>query len=340
MLRLPTMSDDTARSQGLGRSPTVFEARVCAMGAVSSALTTGGEQIGAVLRRASAKMIDDLGARIESGKVSRSNLTALRRTRPKGEAEIVSALRDRFVEVANNGRRHANEELARQTVLARQVASGAVSTFDLMFADTGGLPPDETPNMLPPGAKIPIDSAIAKEMADLLARAGGTEPAITVVITQLAGEARISSEIVIDELWARMQDEAIRAFNAAIRNGLDEAEALKAMEAALHALSTAKTDLVARQLAEVAYNAGRDVAAKEASVQGESQWVVRSELLDTRTCRTCWNLDGVYLKIGSVEYEQYSPPAKCEGGDSCRGIRVIVSNELAKVLDATDRANG
>jgi hypothetical protein len=106
----------------------------------------------------------------------------------------------------------------------------------------------------------------------------------------------------------------------------------------LHGLSPAKNDLAARQLAEVAYNQGRDIAAKDAAAAGRANWVVRSEVLDSRTCTSCAQLDGVYLKIGTKEYEQYLPPARCLGGDNCRGFAVIVSNELAQQLDEEEAA--
>jgi hypothetical protein len=71
------------------------------------------------------------------------------------------------------------------------------------------------------------------------------------------------------------------------------------------------------------------MAAKEAAVDGAAAWVLRSEVLDARTCQACAGLDGTMVKIGTSEYEQLMPPARCEGGDNCRGFYVILSKSLA-----------
>jgi len=334
MLRLPD-GPPVPQPKGYGRTPTPFESKVCMLAMVAGTMTTGGDQLGSALRRATAKMTEDILDRIETGKIKRESTTGLRRSRPKGEIGMVTAIRDRFLEVAQVGRQHAREELARQKDLAAKIKSGQASRSSLaMSDDTMETAPPGDPNILPAGASIPIGSRAAAEIEALIQESGGAWQVISTLTTELAGEARVASQIAVDEIWARLLDEAIREYNAAIRSGMTEAEALKQVEQALHGLSPSKQDLAARQVAEVAYNQGRDVAAKEAAVAGEAQWVVRSEVLDQRTCATCASLDGVYLKIGTREYEQYLPPARCEGGDNCRGFAVIVSDELAKQLEA------
>jgi len=333
MLRLPD-GPPVPQPKGYGRTPTQFEARICMLGMVAGTLTTGGDQLGSALRRATAKMIEDILGRIETGKIKREATTGLRRSRPKGEPSMVAGIRDRFLEVAQVGRQHAREELAKQKDIAKRIKSGEVSRSSVALSDTFDETPPGDPNILPAGATIPKGSRAAAEIEALIEEAGGSWQVISTLTAELAGEARVASQIAVDEIWARLLDEAIREYNAAMRSGMDEAQALKQVELALHGLSPAKQDLAARQVAEVAYNQGRDMAAKEAAVTGDAQWVVRSEVLDQRTCATCAQLDGVYLKIGTREYEQYLPPARCEGGDNCRGFAVIVSDELAKQLEA------
>jgi len=44
----------------------MFESKVCMLGVISGALTSGGDQIGSVIRRAGAAMVEDILGRIES----------------------------------------------------------------------------------------------------------------------------------------------------------------------------------------------------------------------------------------------------------------------------------
>jgi hypothetical protein len=485
MLLHPPLS--TAPTSGNSREPTEFEKAFCMLASISSTLATGGDQLGSSLRRATAKMVEDILTRVKTGKLKREEPTGLRRTRPKNEVALVDSVRERFLEVARTGRQHAREELARQIAMAKsgrvsmafdpekhphepagsskggefttvyhgtsakfvenilkrgilsnygdepggsvyaadrlELAKGyaeasrghgeivvfevhvpkeyasrlgvtkwlggrdtVYSTSDsegfkpewikAIYSSPGGyrgwtkrelalgdakvlfvpvvfggggslaegdgsdpfphdpaLPGDA--HQLPKGSYIPLDTVHAAEISALIEAAGGSWNVVQTLTQELAGEARITSQIAIDEIWARLLDEAIRQYNRSIRDGLDESQALDAVGRTLSGLSPAKTDSVAKDVTKVAYNQGRDMAAKEAAVAGQAQWVVRSELLDTpQICKPCRDIDGVYLKIGTKEYEQNIPPTHCLGGDHCRGYVVIVSNELAKALDA------
>ncbi len=83
-----------------------------------------------------------------------------------------------------------------------------------------------------------------------------------------------------------------------------------------------------RTSSTVAYNQGRGAEIATAGLDGRAQFVVRSEVLDTRTCRSCANLDGTVVPINSPEYAQFMPPAMCEGGDRCRGFYIAVSEDF------------
>lgn len=334
MLRWPAEAHDTARAKGLGRSPSVFESKVCALGVVADVLRTGGDHLASGLKRGQAAMIEDLLGRLGSGAVSRRTLGTLRQSRPKGYGDLCAAVRERFLEVASTGRRHVKDEIARQTYLAEAVSRGEVAAYSVMLETNDGFPEDETPRLLPPGSEIPIGGAAADAIAELVRRGR----IVSTLTQELNGEARVATQIAVDEIWHRLLEEAIWEFNAGIREGLSEADALKRVESALSGLSPARTDLAGRQLAEVAYNQGRDFAAKEAAAAGVAEWAIRSEVLDSRTCSVCAHLDGTIVQIGSPEYERLMPPARCEGGENCRGFYVVVTRELAEQLRKRDAA--
>jgi hypothetical protein len=242
---------------------------------------------------------------------------------------MVKTTRDRFMDVARLGRQHAKEELARQSDVAGKLSAGSLQRWQVGFEDAAPDGEPSSPNVLPAGAIPPL--AGSNEVPPVI----GT---VDRFITELAGEARVATQIAIDEIWAALLDEAIAEYNRAIRSGLSEPDALKAVEAALQRLSPASVDLTARQVAEVAYNEGRDVAAKEAAAAGLAEWVLRSEVLDQLTCEPCSQLDGIQVRIGTTEYEQLMPPARCEGGDNCRGFYVILGNDLVDAMASGEAA--
>ena len=55
----------------------------------------------------------------------------------------------------------------------------------------------------------------------------------------------------------------------------------------------------------------------------------RSEILDIKTCAVCVNLDSMVVAVGSPDFNEFMPPAKCLGQDRCRGFYVPVSEEIA-----------
>jgi len=325
MLREPDYAMPESRASAYGRTPTAFESKVCMLGMVTSALQAGGDHVSSSLRRARAQMIEDLLRRVGSGAVTRRTINTLRRSKPEALGTMVAAVRERFLDVAREGRQHAREELDRQKAFAREIASKSLSLSEIQLGRKKNPPEDEVPNVVPAGAAVPLAGEIAEVIADLVANGR----VLSTLTTELALEAKVSTQIAVEEIWTRLLDESIAVYDRAIRAGASEAQALTEVETALHGLSATKLDLVGRQVASVAYNQGRDMAAKEAAVDGAAAWVLRSEVLDARTCQACAGLDGTMVKIGTSEYEQLMPPARCEGGDNCRGFYVILSKSLA-----------
>ena len=97
------------------------------------------------------------------------------------------------------------------------------------------------------------------------------------------------------------------------------------MRAFMDGLSERPLTDLSRTSSGVSYNQGRNVEIKDAADSGDVQFVVRSEVLDTHTCRSCSFLDGEVFEVGTPDYERYMPPAECEGGDRCRGFYVAIS---------------
>jgi hypothetical protein len=313
LLRWPSGDPTDAAAKGYRRSPTEFEAQVCLLGQISSTLQNGGSAMAAQLSAARAAMIEDIRLRMEQGKVNRRNLPGLRRSRPKGIAPYQLRLKDRWMEVATLGRVQAEGELGRQKDIVLP---------DYAMAEDGE---DSMWHQLPPGAAIPAGVVVPSWV-------------MRVTASELQGaieaEAILGVEIALDELWARMLDEAIDVFMRLSRTGIPEAEVMKQVESALQELSSKPEALVGRQLAEVAYNQGRDMAIKTAAASGEARYAMRSEVLDSATCASCAGLDGVLVLIGTPEYEQLLPPALCLGGDSCRGFYVLIADSLVKQGEA------
>ena len=46
----------------------------------------------------------------------------------------------------------------------------------------------------------------------------------------------------------------------------------------------------------------------------------RSAVLDSRTCKTCRQLDGRKATVGTAAYRALTPPNRCEGRERCRCV--------------------
>jgi len=144
---------------------------------------------------------------------------------------------------------------------------------------------------------------------------------------QSAFEEAIATQATVDvgSLWQRLLDEFLDEYARQVRTGVAEDVLDRHMQEFMDSLSDKPVQDAANQAAAVAYNQGRGVAAQEAKATGRALYAVRSEVLDTNTCASCAALDGTVVEIGSSEYQALVPPARCEGGDRCRGFMVILS---------------
>src|SRR4030042_1603914 len=73
-------------------------------------------------------------------------------------------------------------------------------------------------------------------------------------------------------------------------------------------------------------NVGRDAANE---IRQQSQTAMYSAMMDNRTCPLCADLDGMYSKVGSDEYYNYSPPLH----GRCRCIWVYIGDESSMPQD-------
>jgi hypothetical protein len=307
-LRWPSESDQAATAKGYSRPPTMFESQVCLLGQISATMSNGAAALGAGMLACRSTMIDDLTQRMQDGKVNRRNLSGLRRSKPKGVAPHQQTLKERWMDVAKLGKMQAAGELQRQKALDP-------TALGLSTNDSG----DNHWNQLPPGAMIPPSASVPEWVLSV------TESALD---AEVEAEGLLGVEIAVDELWARLLDAAINEYMRLSRTGIPEAEVIKQVEALLQGLSSKPELLVGKQMSNVAYNQGRDVAIKIAGAAGEARYAIRSEVLDSNSCDVCPGLDGIMVLIGTPEYEQLLPPSLCEGGDGCRGFYVLISDQL------------
>lgn len=144
------------------------------------------------------------------------------------------------------------------------------------------------------------------------------------------GTAQTVAEITLDKLWRMMLDSFLDEFDRLQRQDLPTERMFKDLGAHLDDLSDKRVEDWARQATHVAYNEGRSAAMVTAKGAGAANYAVRSEILDDRTCANCRAYDGKVVEIGSAEYREFMPPAKCLGGDRCRGFYVVLSNALTE----------
>jgi hypothetical protein len=129
----------------------------------------------------------------------------------------------------------------------------------------------------------------------------------------------------VNTLWDRMRGEFLGEYTRLQREGLDPTEMERELNAFLDRLSDKPVEDLARRSSGVAYNQGRSAEILTASDMGQTEVVVRSEVLDTNTCGPCSRLDGGVYDIGSSDYYADMPPAHCLGGERCRGFYVVVA---------------
>lgn len=124
----------------------------------------------------------------------------------------------------------------------------------------------------------------------------------------------------VGKMWDRLRGEFLGEWERLQRQGLPDDEIARALDAFMSNLSDTPEKDLARQSSTVAHNQGRGASM----VGAAAEFAVRSEVLDTNTCRTCDSLDGMVVEVGTAEFHEFMPPAKCEGGDRCRGFYIAM----------------
>lgn len=180
------------------------------------------------------------------------------------------------------------------------------------------------------GAAQVVDEAVRQGIpADLAPRA----PSVLPAEVRQAGTtaARRVALAPLDRLLGAAIEAGTRAATGHEASGYDVVDA--AITGAEDA-STAGTEDLARQAANVAHGQGRTAAA---STGPRAREVYASELLDRNTCGPCATVDGrTYrdLTAGLVDYPGAGGYVGCDGGSRCRGTLVIVwDTEAAPTLD-------
>lgn len=143
-------------------------------------------------------------------------------------------------------------------------------------------------------------------------------------IAAFAGEVEILAGINIGNLWNRMTAEFMGEYERLARQKLTDAQLEAGLRTFIGDLSEKPIDDLARKSSRVAYNQGRNAEILSAAEERDVQFVVRSEVLDTSTCRPCQLLDSEVFEIDSPEYFANLPPAGCDGGDRCRGFYIAI----------------
>lgn len=141
---------------------------------------------------------------------------------------------------------------------------------------------------------------------------------------------RVTSELYqtratidVDSLFARLEGEIVAFLERAYGRGLTDDQVAAELDAFLGQLSDKPINELARQSTGKAFNLGRNVELQRQ--EERVAFVIRTEILDGNTCDPCAALDGTRYDVGSAEYFDNMPPAKCAGADRCRGFYVPVS---------------
>lgn len=144
---------------------------------------------------------------------------------------------------------------------------------------------------------------------------------------RLVERADIVAGVNVGALWDRMRGEYLAKWEQLNRQGLSIDEIDVELRAFMAKLSDKPLADLARKSAAVAYNQGRAAEILTAFDEGDVQFAVRSEYLDKETCPPCVDLDGETFDVGTPEFEEFMPPAKCDGGDRCRGFYITFGGE-------------
>ena len=150
------------------------------------------------------------------------------------------------------------------------------------------------------------------------------------IAEQLEDVLEMTAALAIEELWSRLMQEGLAEYSRLYRQGLGEAEIARRVEALLQGLSTKPEEFLARRAATVAYGEGRATELVLTKRTGGATYAIRSEVLDTETCEVCATLDGTVVEIGSADFHELKPPARCLGAERCRGFYVALGPRLLR----------
>ena len=139
---------------------------------------------------------------------------------------------------------------------------------------------------------------------------------------ELVERSALVAGVNVGQLWDRMRGEYLARWEQLNRQGLSVDEIDKELRLFMGKLSGKPIEDLARKSSAVAYNLGRSAAILTAFDDGEVEFVVRSEVLDENTCPPCADLDSETFDVGTPEFEEFMPPAKCDGGGRCRGYYI------------------
>lgn len=156
-------------------------------------------------------------------------------------------------------------------------------------------------------------------------------------INAFEDQVEVLAGINVDAIWARLLDEYLSEWERLDRLNLSQEEVASRLESFLLDLSEKPLEGIARKGAGVAYSYGRGAKILAAADQGEVEICVRSEVLDTRTCRVCamYAMDPPVVEVDTPEFWALYPPAECEGGDNCRGFYIPFTTDFLRQLAKT-----
>ena len=121
----------------------------------------------------------------------------------------------------------------------------------------------------------------------------------------------VRADADMDVVYLRLLNELRSALADPATQALHGEDLWKAVEPRLTGLSDAPIEQLARESTTKSFNLGRNLGAQRN--RGSIGRVIRTEILDENTCPPCIGLDGFTTTVGSPEYWENFPPAKCEG---------------------------
>ncbi len=147
-------------------------------------------------------------------------------------------------------------------------------------------------------------------------------------IAALGEQSEILATMDVGKLWDRMLGEFLGEWERLNLQKLSPDAMDREMVAFMDGLSDKPIEELARKSSSVAYNQGRAAEILSAHTDRGVDFVVRSAILEPGvTCDPCWNLDSAVIEVGTPDFDEYMPPAKCEGGRNCRCFYVAIRGD-------------